>query len=131
MPQINPLFLSFALTYLALFGVLFLMYSKEMPQPSFEALLQPYIGGKSTVSIIFALITIPELFICFYMFGQLSKNPANHMTVLVFPEVIALFGFIIGILNHNPWASMPYIALGFAVYAFFLSRLMSQEPHQA
>ncbi len=128
MSQLNPLFLAFAMIYVLLLGSLFFLYLGNMPTPSFEALIQPYTGQNSLMSIMLAFLVIPELFIISYMSMKLSAIPGARMTLLAFPEVIAVFGFMIGILNKNPWAPVPFFALGFAIYAYFVSRFSSESP---
>jgi hypothetical protein len=123
------MYLTLGTVYPILLFILFTISSAKgsMMPFSLGAIIQPYIAANAIVSIILALAAVADIAVYYLMFYSKGINdPKNHLLLLTFPEVIGIFGFLIGVLNSNPWAAVPFFAIGFAIYAFVYVRISGQ-----
>ncbi|MFH0737661.1 MAG: hypothetical protein V1827_03850 [Candidatus Micrarchaeota archaeon] len=85
---------------------------------SSDAFIQPYFGEKALVSTTLLFVAALEIPLYYFMFySKYAGDPSKRLLLITFPSVFAVFGFVIGFLNLNPWAALPYAALGFSIYA--------------
>jgi hypothetical protein len=122
-------FLSLAGMYPILLFVLFLTSSTmgEMVPFSPAAFMQPYSGPYATISLVLAFLALADVFVYYFMFyKKYLDEPKSHLLLLVYPEAIALFGFIIGFLNSNPWSALPLFAVAFSIYAYVYMRISAK-----
>lgn len=130
--QNRMMYLALAGIYPVLFFVL-MVYSSAAGEGvpfSLEAFVQPYSGPMAMISAVLAGLAIADVFVYYFLFySKYVNDPRSHMLLVVYPEAIALFGFIIAFLNLNPWAAVPFFALAFGIYAFVYLRI-SAQPDQ-
>jgi len=123
-------YLTFATIYPILFFVLWFYSSatEEIVPFSLGALVQPYIGPLGVACSVLTGLAIADAFVYYLMFySKYLGDPKMHLLLLAFPEVIALFGFIIGFMNFNPWAAIPFFALAFGIYAFVYLKISARQ----
>ena len=124
------IFLSLSSIYPLLFFLLFYLGTVrgESVPFSIQAFAQPYSGGFAFMSLVFAALSFLDLGLYHaILLPKYLNNPKTHLLAIVFPEVIAIFGFIIGFFNNNPWAAIPFFALGFANYAYAYLKISQQS----
>jgi|GEM_PF-5879388 len=88
---------------------------------SFEAFIAPFY---SIEALVIGVIAIMDMI--YYVVGVLPmavKTPKLHLMAVTFPIVIAVLGFIIGLLHANFWVSLPFFALGFLNTLLAYSRI--------
>ena len=88
---------------------------------SLEAFIEPF---SSIVAIAIGVIAVLDM--VYYHVSVLpmaAKTPKLHMLAVVFPEVVAIMGFIIGFMHLNFWVALPFFALGFANTLYAYSRI--------
>ncbi len=101
--------------------VLFVLYGA--PPLSVDAFTQPYSSLPSIVLGAFGA-GYAVLFVL-YLFPVFSKQPGGEMTVFAMSEMPGLMGFVIGVLNRDAWAALPFFAVSLALYAYVTMRLRS------
>jgi len=121
--QQNREMIRLSLAFYPLLFLLILFYisylSGGIPAFSLNAISQPYEGEQATASMVLAVLALAYVPIYFFFLMPRFLAPApNEIVVLVMPETISIAGFIIGILNRNPWAAIPFLALGFGCYVY-------------
>ena len=122
------LYLSYLLVYPLFFFIAYYVASMSGHMVPFSAMamIQPYLGENSLFAIVLGAVCIADVLVFHFTFiPQLSSNKANDFTVLAFPSVFVVFGFVIGFMNQNPWALIPYILLGLANYAYAYRKIAS------
>ena len=122
----NMIYLAMGGIYaLLLFAVFFVVSSMDAIPPP-ESFLEPFMGPDSLIAIAIAAVSIMHLaWYHVFMFRNWLSNPRAHMLLLVLPETYAIFGFALGFFYMNPWASVPFVALGFANYAYAFIRIQA------
>jgi hypothetical protein len=55
------------------------------------------------------------------------KDQKTHLVALASSEMTALFGFVIGFMNINPWASLPYFAVSLANFGYAFVRISQAD----
>jgi hypothetical protein len=122
------LYLGMGAAHFILLGLLFFICGR-MPDAmplSTEAFSQPFHGDYAMLSYILTALLVMDLaYYLFVFMPQFLPDPKNknHLILLVFPEIAAVFGFIIGILNQNPWGALPFFVLGIVWYAYAYFRV--------
>jgi hypothetical protein len=111
--------LAVGLTYPILLFVLFYT-AGAMDEPvlfSPDAFVQPYLGENN---IIISLLTFMALLDIHWYFSsllpKLGEDRQNKLIAVTFPSAIAVFGFVIGFLESNPWVALPFFLVGFGIY---------------
>lgn len=106
--------------------VLFLMNFlwKDSVPFSFGALTQPYEGENALISNVLLGISLLEVLMAALYFVPLAiSNPNGRMVAFTAPQIIAVFGFVIGILNHNAWSALPFFAATLLLWVYASIRL--------
>lgn len=131
MQQNTPIYLSLAMMY-PLFIFLSFFIAGTMggiPPLSAGALLDVFTGTHAPIAIILsALIFLDLAWFHLSLMPSSLPDPKKHLILLVIPEVIAVIGFLLAFITHNPWICVPYVALGFANYAYAYARISSYAP---
>ncbi|MEW6722008.1 MAG: hypothetical protein AB1324_01990 [Candidatus Micrarchaeota archaeon] len=93
---------------------------------SMEAVLQPYSGENSALSTVLAAIAIvyPAIFVLF-LFRIYALRGA--LVLFAMSETPAMLGFMVGIVNYNLWAALPFFALSLGLYGFVFARTSGQK----
>ncbi len=93
---------------------------------SIDAFFQPYTGDYAV--LFSALITLGFLDLVWYHanFRKFLANSRNHMLLLVLPEVFNVFGFLMAVLEMNPWAPVPFYVIGFGHFVYAYVNIMRQ-----
>lgn len=104
------------------FVLLFVSPSQDSVPPSSGTLLQPYSGSQAPLSIALAAIGMayPVLFILFLY--PLFRQGGDDMVLFAMSETPAILGFVIGFLNHNPLAALPFFGIGAGLYLYVYTR---------
>lgn len=123
-----PLYAALGSTYPLLLGLPFLLAGLAGGIPALEsgAFAAAFTGEWSFVAMVLTSLCFIEM--AYYhlsLFPQGIGNPKMRLILVVFPEVFAIFGFLLAFLTGYPWAGVPFAALGFANYAYALLRLMA------
>jgi len=124
-------YLTMAFMYPMLFFVLFIatggMMGKSMAF-SFDAFVTPYSGEFALQSIVLAVVCIPGVALFHLKLLPLFLlDPKNHLIAIVLPESFAVFGFVIGILNSNPWSAIPFLLFAFAEYVYVYTKISGMD----
>jgi hypothetical protein len=119
-------YLTFGLMYPLILILIFLIcgfHSDAVPF-SLAAFNQPYSGPAGVESLALLALALAELaFINLKLIPDSLADPSMHLMAIVLPEIIGLDGLIIGFINVNAWASIPYILVAFANYYWVYRRI--------
>jgi len=125
--SVRTVYLTLAMIYPLFLFILFFVSSSSpegMMPLSLGAFFQPYTGENAMVSSVLMVFGLFDLFyfnVCWL--PKLLPNARSHLIALIMPEMFALFGFIIGIMNNNPWAAVPYVLVAFANYVWVYTKV--------
>ncbi len=108
-----------------LFIVLLFMPAPTQKAPlSMDAFIQPYLSPQATVPI--ALGALGLAYAALYavlLFPLYSKQKGGEPALFAMSQMPAIFGFVIGFISADPWASLPFFAVSLALYAYAFVRL--------
>lgn len=117
----NLTYLAVGFAYPILLFLLFVIsgMTGETVPFSLNAFIDPYFGTYGILSMLLVFVCLLDLYWYHMVFMPTAlSNKKNHLLIVAFPEVIVIFGFVIGLLTNNPWAAMPFFLVSFANYAY-------------
>ncbi len=132
MEQKNIIYMSLSLMYPLFIFLSFFIAGMLGGIPPFSAksITGIYSGQWSAVAIILTFLCLADL--AWYhlsLFPASIAQPKNHLLLLVIPEMFAVIGFLLAVVSKDPWISLPFIALGFANYAYAYIRISQAVPN--
>jgi hypothetical protein len=112
-------FTHFILFFLLFYVTGYLEGMGEQVPFSLEAFVQPFFGDMWLVSSLLTCLLLLDIWWYHTSLIPLAmKDEKNHLMAVVFPSAMSVFGFFIGVLELNPWASIPFFAVGFGHYLY-------------
>jgi hypothetical protein len=131
MQQNTSVYLTFAMMYPLLAFLSFFVTGATggIPPFSFGSLSDVFMGKYAIWAFLFTGLTFVHMaYYHFILFPRSIGNPEMHLLLIVLPEIIAVLGFVLAFLAHNPWVSLPLIGLGFMNYAYAFFRINASVP---
>jgi len=120
--KIRMTYLTMAFMYPMLFFVLFIATGGIMGDTvpfTLDSFMSPYAGEFAVPSIVLVLVCMLDVALFHVkLLPTFLPNPQNHLVAIVLPETFAVFGFIIGFINSNPWSAIPFFLFAFAEYVY-------------
>gem|GEM_PF-6146657 len=126
----RPLYFSFAAIYPLYFFIVYMAtYSHAGFVPlSIGAFSQPYAGELGAISIALGAVGVAYLaFTNLFWIPRIIGEPRNRIMVFVIPEGFGIAGFVIGFMNLNPWAAIPFLLVAFANYVYVYTKVTAME----
>lgn len=122
----RTMYLSMALFFPLWLIILFMVSGNSGNAVPFSpgAFIQPYSGEQSSIAIALGAVAVLDfLLMNLYFIPLCLKSLGNELPALSVTETFGIFGFIIGFMNSNPWAAVPYLAIGLGNYVYVYSKL--------
>jgi len=124
------LYMALGMNYPILLFILFYVTSMagEGVPLSAGAFVQPFFGDNAALAILFLIISALDM--AWYLRSVVPmamEDPSSRMLAASIPQVIAVFGFILGFLELNPWGAMPFFLLSFLFFSYGYMRVMGEK----
>lgn len=106
--------------YLVLYLVLyFLVAQRGAVEISITRMVEPFASEEYRImAYTFAFLAVAELGVVKYFLERAMANPQERLIALVIPNLIAVYGFVLGFLTLNLSVALPFMVFGFLVYLY-------------